>query len=92
MLSHPQGTACSLLLRSCGQLTTVVKCRSKQEVLRIVLAHVCFIHEPHLWTVSSLLFLSIVTLPHESSHKEVSLPVSSWVMPSPGGGPKQRSC
>ena len=41
---------------------------------------------------SYFLFLSIVTLPHESSHKEVSLLwklASSWVMPSPGGGPQQ---
>ena len=38
------------------------------------------------------IFLSIVTLPHESSHKEVSLQwklASSWVMPSPGGEPQQ---
>ena len=38
------------------------------------------------------LFLSIITLPHESSHKEVSLQwklASSWVMPSPGDGPQQ---
>ena len=44
--------------------------------------------------ISSLLFnfLSIITLPHVSSHKEVSLQwklASSWVMPSPGGGPMQ---
>ena len=40
-------------------------------------------------SIHTFLFLSIVTLPHESSHKEVSLQwklASSWVMPSPGGG------
>ena len=37
-------------------------------------------------------YISIVTLPHESSHKEVSLQwklASSWVIPSPGGEPQQ---
>ena len=38
------------------------------------------------------LFLSIITLPHGSSHEEVSIQwklASSWVMFSPGGGPQQ---